>query len=318
MENLLCHVDSEGLEGWAEAAPGRAGGPNALDACLSKLKEWNENEAAAVDELSQAEHVPGGTDSPSARCAFALAFLDAVGRSKRRSLRSLLNLPDGERPTSITLSLGPTKQVLEEAAIRDQEGWPVFKVKLGGEEDVEVVTALRDRYPEKWIRVDANGGWSPQQAALIIPKLERLVVEFVEQPLPASMLDECADLARKVDVPIILDESLRDMDDALRLVQMEAGDGGNIKFAKCGGPWEARRIVKFLRDSDWKVMVGCMIESSLGTSAAAAFAGTCDFVDLDAHELIRDDPFTGFSTPNGLVVTPSLPGIGVQPRSLPA
>lgn len=312
--SLLARLQLDGHEGFGEAAPSARVTGETLDASRHALEGW----ANRPDDLAQlfeaAEFSPGGSDTPAARSALITAYLDAYGKRNNAPLRDLLNLPEGRLDSSITLSIGTAQEVLAEAATRDREGWKVFKVKLGGPHDEAALRALRDRYPEKRIYVDANEGWTPHVAESRLRLLEQLNVEFVEQPLPRDQLDETAALAKKFDIPIILDEALLDSKDALELVQRDVADGGNIKLAKCGGPLEARRIVKILRDAGWKVMMGCMVESSLGIATAAAFAGALDYADLDGHELLAEDPFKGFATPAGDLSTPEGNGVGVVPK----
>lgn len=310
--DLAARVTVDGVAGWGEAAPAEAVTAEGPAEAARQLLGWASDGASLETALVEAEARPGGHATPAARSAASSAALDALGRRRGQALHQLLNLPEGRVRSSITLSLGPVAAVLDEAAARDAEGWGLFKVKLGGPEDEAVLRALRDRYPEKGLRVDANEAWSPQVASQRLLALERIGVDYLEQPLPRSLLDESAELAKKTDIPILLDESLHDSSDAIELVAREAGDGGNIKLSKCGGPYEARRIVKVLKTAGWKVMVGCMVESRLGIATAAAFAGAVDYADLDGHALVADDPFTGFETPQGWVDTPQRPGIGVE------
>jgi len=313
---LAARVELEGgSTGWGEAAPSQRVTGEGLAEARAALEGWSKDPKALGVALAQAEFEPGRGPTPAARCAASVAHLDACGRAAGVPLRRLLNLPEGEVPSSITLSIGKPEEVVAEAAIRDREGWRIFKVKLGGAQDLETMHALRDRFPEKALRVDANEGWTPDTARHHIAALERMGVELVEQPLPRDRVVESAELARTFDVPIILDEPALDSEALLRLVQADAADGVNIKLAKCGGPFEARRMVKILRDHEWKVMLGCMLESSLGIAAASAFAGTLDFADLDSHHLIAGDPFEGLDAPVGLVRTPGGDGVGVLPRA---
>lgn len=313
--NFAAKVELEGHYGWGEAAPSGPVTGESLEACGRALRAWQADEGALRGELEASELVPGGGPAPAARAALTAAYLDALGRRRQAPLHRLLNLPAGEILSSITLSLGPVEQVLDEAAARDAEGWTIFKVKLGGPDDEAALRALRDRFPDRRLRVDANEAWSVGVAQQRLALLERVEVEFVEQPLPRDRLEESAALARRFDIPILLDESLRDAESALALVRAEAGDGVNIKLAKCGGPFEVRRIVKVLRDAGWKVMAGCNLESRLGIATAAAFAGILDYADLDGHALLDRDPFEGFETAGGRVATPDRPGIGVDPRT---
>lgn len=266
--------------------------------------------------LEDAEHVPGGTRTPSVRNALLTAHLDALGRLRGRPLHQLLNLPEGRIRSSVTISLGPVEAVLKEAVEWTAAGWDVFKVKLGGDHDEEVLRTLHDRYPDKTLRVDANEAWTESVARQRLALCQRLGVELVEQPLPRDQLDGLRRLAKEFEVPILLDESVLDSGQLLDAIREDAGDGVNLKLSKCGGPYEARRMVKIARDHDWKVMMGCMVESSLGVATAAAFAGVLDYADLDGNVFLQQDPFAGFQARKGVVETPQRPGVGVDPVGL--
>lgn len=246
------------------------------------------------------------------RNALVTAYLDAHGRRKGTPLHQLLNLPEGTIASSVTISIGPVEAVLREAAEWDAAKWDTFKVKLGGPHDEAVLKALRDRYPEKTLYVDANEAWNLEEARGRLRLLERLNVTFCEQPLARDRLTELRMLAREFEIPIILDEPVLDTEDALHMIRAEAGDGINIKLQKCGGPYEARRMIKVARDAGWKVMIGCMLESSLGIAVGAAFAGVLDYADLDGNVLVTNDPFEGLEVKRGRISTPTRPGAGVK------
>lgn len=312
VHNFLLRLDTEGSTGYGEAVPSARVTGESRTVTAAALQRYESQPEEIARHLQHAQLLPGRPEAPAAQGALVAAYLDAEGRRLGRPIHSLLNLPEGRIPSSITISVGEVDHVLQEAEEWDAQGWSIFKVKLGGAHDEAVIRALRDRYPDKGIRVDANEAWSRQLAKQRLAFLERHEVEFVEQPLPRTDLEGSAELARAFDLPIILDEPLLDSEDALRLVRAEAGDGGNIKLAKCGGPFEARRILKVLRDAGWKVMMGCNLETSLGIATAAAFAGALDYADLDGHVLLAQDPFERFVVRDGTVETPNAPGIGVQ------
>lgn len=308
---FLRFEDDAGHHGWGEATPStRVTGEKPEDARRAIL-DYERNPEWVERILEDAEHVPGGTRTPSVRNGLLLAYLDALGRVNGRPLYKLLNLPEGRTRSSVTVSLGTPEAALKEAAEWTAAKWDVFKVKLGGPHDEAVLRALRDHYPDKTLRVDANEAWSLEQARARLALCQRLGVELVEQPLPRDQLTELRMLAREFDIPILLDESVLDTSDVMQAIREDAGDGINVKLAKCGGPYEARRMVKIARDHDWKVMMGCNVESGLAVAAAAAFVGVVDYADLDGNVFLQADPFTGFQAERGLVSTPTRPGIGV-------
>jgi L-alanine-DL-glutamate epimerase-like enolase superfamily enzyme len=160
--------------------------------------------------------------------------------------------------------------------------------------------------------VDANAAWTAKEAIRIITRLEPLGVEFVEQPVAASDLAGMRLVRENVPLPIIADESCVTLDDVPRLV--DCADGINIKLMKCGGLSPALALIHAARAHHLKVMLGCMIESSLAITAAAHLSPLVDYADLDGALLIRDDPFDGVHVEQGKLILPSRPGLGVRGR----
>ena len=164
------------------------------------------------------------------------------------------------------------------------------------------------------LRVDANEGWTLAEARELLPALVGLNVELIEQPFPAGERDAFRELrAVASGIPLVVDEgchTLRDVADVAGYA-----DGVNLKLAKTGGIREAVRMIHAARALGLVVMLGCMIESSLGISAAGQFASLCDFVDLDGHLLISDDPCEGLALEDGRIVLSQRPGLGVEPRA---
>jgi L-alanine-DL-glutamate epimerase-like enolase superfamily enzyme len=195
--------------------------------------------------------------------------------------------------------------------VREAEQFPILKVKLGTDRDLEILTAIRDA-TDKEIRVDANCGWTLKQAIRMLPVLNEFGVTVLEQPLPPEDLDGLAVITAQADIPVIADESCLTTSDIPPLVGKV--DGINIKLAKCGGMREAIRMISVARAHGLLVMVGCMIESSLGITAAAHFTPLVDIVDLDGAALLANDPFIGATIDGGQVTLPSGPGLGVRRR----
>jgi L-alanine-DL-glutamate epimerase-like enolase superfamily enzyme len=189
--------------------------------------------------------------------------------------------------------------------------YPVLKIKLGTDRDVEILRTIRDA-TDKEIRVDANCGWTVKQAIGMLPVLREFGVTVLEQPLPPNEISGLAEITRRSTIPVIADESCRTVEDIPPLVG--AVDGINIKLAKCGSLREALRMIATARAHGMMVMVGCMIESSLGITAAAHFTPLVDIVDLDGAALLADDPFVGARIDGGQVTLPDGPGLGVRAR----
>src|SRR5213078_867749 len=188
---------------------------------------------------------------------------------------------------------------------------PVLKIKLGTDRDEAILRMIRD-VTDKPLRVDANAGWTRERALQMLPVLREYGVEFVEQPLSPDDLEGLAALQRRGILPIVVDESCIEATDIPRLAGVV--DGINIKLAKCG----ALRMIATARAHGMLVMVGCMIETSLGITAAAHFTPLVDAADLDGAALTANDPFSGATIDGGQIRLPTGPGLGVRRRSKPA
>lgn len=300
--------------GWGEHAPSERVTGEGFEDVRKEVAELQKNPDWVERLLEDPEHLPPNTPRRGTRNAFVSAWLDFEGRRKDAPAHKLLNLPAGRIASTITIPLGTPEASVKAARAYLDEGWACFKVKLGGDHDEATIKALRDAFPETPIRVDANEGWSLDEATKMLPLLHRLEVEFVEQPLARDAWDGLKELRNQHEVPVFLDESVLDTDDLLKAIRQDAGDGVVIKLAKCGGLVEARRMVKMARDHGWKIMVGCMIESSCGIAAGAALAGVVDYLDLDGNALIANDPFGDGLLDDGRITTPDRPGLGVDRR----
>jgi L-Ala-D/L-Glu epimerase len=191
-------------------------------------------------------------------------------------------------------------------------GFPILKVKLGSDRDRRIIQQVRDVAPNAILRVDANAAWTPKQTLAMAPLLKELGVEFIEQPLAPTDIDGLRFVRERCDLPIVADESCLVASDVAKLVGVV--DGVNLKLAKCGSLREAFRIIHTARSHGMLVMAGCMIETSLGITAAAHLGPLLDAVDLDGAALLSDDPFVGATIANGVVTLPTAPGLGVSRR----
>jgi L-alanine-DL-glutamate epimerase-like enolase superfamily enzyme len=250
----------------------------------------------------------------AAKSGLDVALHDLVGRRLGLTLHDLLETPARIPPTDFSLGLDEPEVVAERA--RRAARFPALKVKVGGAADLPTLEAVRSVYDGP-IRVDANTGWQAEQAAALIPELERLGVELIEQPFPARDLPRLRWLQERSRLPLVADESALTEGDLTALVDVVGGV--NVKLAKCGGVGPALRMIRRARELGLRVMVGCMVETSLGVAAAAAIAGLADWVDLDGNLLLADDPFGGLELDPGCVWRlPTRPGVGVMRRSAEA
>ncbi len=244
------------------------------------------------------------------KAAFDIALMDWVGQKLGVPLYRYLGLDPQDTPIT-TFSIGidtpeTTRQKVEEAA-----DFPVLKIKVGLDTDEPTMAAVR-AVTKKPLRVDANEGWTDKEEAVRkINWLEKQGVEFVEQPMPAPMIEETRWVRSRVHLPIIADEACLHPSDIPKL--KDAFDGVNIKLMKCGGILEAFRMIQIARSLGLKTMLGCMIESSIGVTAAAHLSPLVDYADLDGNLLIGNDPFSGVKVEHGKLILPDRPGLGLQP-----
>ncbi|MBC7544046.1 MAG: dipeptide epimerase [Candidatus Sericytochromatia bacterium] len=283
-------------EGCMEAARSLAG------ACLS-MPVWGHRQF-----LRRREAVTGYL---AAKSAVDAAILDWHGKKAGLPLHALLGLSGGTLPLT-SYSIGIDTPDMVEQKIIEAAPYPILKVKLGGEHDREIMTRI-SALTDKPIRVDANEGWKNADEALsMIRFLEDMNVVMVEQPLPAKFLEDMRWLRDKTRLALIADESTYVIQDLTRL--RGAFDGINIKLSKAGGPQAALDKIIIGKSLGMKIMIGCMIESSLGITMAAQLASLADYLDLDGNLLITDDPFVGVTVVDGQPILPAGPGLGVRNR----
>ncbi|WP_415831122.1 dipeptide epimerase [Deinococcus frigens] len=304
----------DGLSGRGEAAPNAFYGETRgtveavlplLAGALTDLWDWD----GLHERLSA--RMPQG--HPSVKCALEMAALEYCAVSVGLPVWTLLGLSPAPLPrSSFTVSLAGVPEMRQQAREAVGAGHTVLKVKLGTARDEAILGALREEVPDVALRVDANAGWTRPQAKRMLGVLDAARVELLEQPLAAGDLAGHAELRRLSRVPLVADESLHHVRDVTALA--EAFDGVNLKLAKLGGPLQALAALRLARAHDLSVMIGCMIESSLGIAAAAHLAGLCDWADLDGALLLADDPFTGLDWTAGELARPPGPGWGVERR----
>ena len=304
-------ADADGVEGWGEADPSAYYGETA-DTVLAALGNLEPHLPADPFDLEQAEarFAQLAPNSAAARAALSAALHDLVGKRLGQPLWRLWGLDPARAPrSSFTIALDTPERMREK--VIEASSYPILKIKLGTDRDEEILKAIRDA-TDKPIRVDANAGWTRERAFRMLPVLRDFGVEFVEQPLPPRDLEGIAALRRQGVLPVIVDESCVVATDVPRVAG--AADGINIKLAKCGSLREALRMVAAARAQGMLVMVGCMIESSLGITAAAHFTPLLDAADLDGAALTVNDPFRGATIEGGQICLPTEPGLGVRRR----
>ena len=249
--------------------------------------------------------------SRAARSAIDEALHDLWGKKLGQPLYKLFGLNPNKLPlTSFTIGMDEPEVM---AAQAKESGYPILKIKLGSEKDEEIVAAIRKSTGAR-LRTDANAGWSREQALQIIPRLTEYDLEFIEQPLAVDDVEGYFWLkeklrAQKVDLPIFADETAKTSQDVVKLAG--AIDGVVVKTMKSEGIREALRMIHTARAHDMQIMLSCMVESSVGVTAAAHLAPLCDYADLDGPLLIKNDPYSGLKYDGARFTLPDGPGLGV-------
>jgi L-alanine-DL-glutamate epimerase-like enolase superfamily enzyme len=237
-----------------------------------------------------------------------MAGWDLFGKIKHQQLHQLWNLDTAKAPlTDFTIGIDSIDKMIEKM---NEKPWPIYKIKVGVENDIEVVTELR-KHTDAIFRVDANEGWTLEQAQQKIPLLKDLGVEFVEQPLAKDDWEGMKILYDESSLPLIADESCVFESDVEKCHQHFHGI--NIKLTKCRGITPARRMIARARELNMKVMVGCMNESSVGIAAIAQLAPLLDYVDMDGTLLLSEDTSKGVDFDFGRILYTEAPGLGLIP-----
>ena len=240
-------------------------------------------------------------------CALDMAGWDLYGKLKRKQLRELWGLDITRAPlTDYTIGIDSIENMISKL---HEKPWPIYKVKVGVEGDIEMVAALR-KHTNAVLRVDANAGWTLEQALQKIPLLKELGVELVEQPLAKDDWEGMKVLYERSPLPLFADEACVFESD----VEKCQGHfhGINIKLTKCSGITPARRMIEKARELNMQVMVGCMNESSVGTAAIAQLAPLLDHVDMDGPLLLSEDIASGMQFDNGKILYTDKPGLGIS------
>lgn len=254
-------------------------------------------------------------ETPSAQCAFDIAFHDLLGLGAGMPLHRLLGGFRHRIQTSIAINVGSVRETVEMARDRAKQGFRILKIKGGvsPEEDVQRVRAVRRALPALTIRLDADQGYTVQQAVEIARVLEGRL-EMLEQPTPAADLDALAEVTEHSPIPILADESVIGPTSALTIAARRGADGISVKLATCGGLRCARQIDAIARAAHMTTMVGCINEPALLIAAGLAFALSSPSVaygDLDGHFDLVDDPTVpGFMFKEGWLIATDVPGLG--------
>jgi len=302
----------DGVTGHGEGAPIVRYHENAVDA--QKAVESVRDSVVGADPwhfeklgVEVSRRVPGQF---AGKAALNIAIMDWVGQKLGVPLYRYFGLDPNDTPVT-TFSIGIDTPEITRQKVREAEAFPVLKIKVGLDSDEATIAAVRS-VTDKPLRVDANEGWKDKEEA--VRKINWLAgqgVEFVEQPMPADMLEETRWVRERVHLPLIADEACQRASQIPQLVGIF--DGVNVKLDKAGGILEAFKMIQFARALGLKTMLGCMVSSSVSVTAAAQISPGIDYADLDGNLLISNDPFSGVQVKNGKLLLPGRPGLGLIP-----
>jgi L-alanine-DL-glutamate epimerase-like enolase superfamily enzyme len=310
-DNVFVKIEKDGIPGFGEAAPNIRYGEDHKKTTdrINGVKDlFDKNDLWHFVDLKEGIF-SRITDQNCARCALDIAIMDWVGKRLNIPLYKLWGLDKRKTPRT-SFSIGIDTPEVIKRKVRDAEKYPLLKVKVGKDNDEEIIEAVRS-VTDKPIRVDANEGWKSKEVALEkIKWLQEMGIEFIEQPMPSEMIKETQWLRDRVDIPIVADEAVKNSADIPKLA--EAYDGINIKLMKAGGVQEAMRMIHLAKSLGMKIMLGCMIESSIAIAAAAHLSPLVDWADLDGNLLLREDPFEGVGVEKGKLILNDEPGLGIS------
>ena len=286
-----------GVVGWGESSPSqRVTGENqqtvidTLDKIAPKLIGMCplriEQDVELMDLITK--------EQPAAKAAIDIALHDILGKTAKKPLFMLMGGYRTKVFTDITLGIKSPKEMVEDAVKAVNNGFKALKVKVGVDPvgDVQRIRQIRTAVGDEIeIRIDANQGWTAEQAIQILNRLERFSIKFIEQPVPADDIRGLAQIRKKSSIPVMADESIHSPEDAFKLIQREAIDMVNIKLMKSGGIFMGRKIAEVAEAAGVPCMIGCMGESEIGIAAGvhlAAAIRNIQFADLDSDLLLRE------------------------------
>jgi L-alanine-DL-glutamate epimerase-like enolase superfamily enzyme len=308
--SLVVALEEDGIAGFGEATANTYYGVT-VENMIQKInaqREILENHIWQTPEQFEALLRQLFPNDPFIRCALDIAANDLYAKKLGKPLYKVFGLSiDQPLPlTNYTIGIDSIDKMI---AKMEEVPWPIYKIKLGTERDIQIVSALRQQ-TNAIFRVDANCAWSVQQTIAYAKELKSLGVEFIEQPLPAEQIELMPEVYQQSVLPLAADESCRTEDDVVRC----AGRFHiiNIKLVKCGGLTPARRMIAQARQLGMQVMMGCMTESSVGISAIGHVLPLLDYVDMDGALLLANDPADGVSIENGKAIYPNRLGLGVE------
>jgi len=302
--NVFVRIRYDGREGIGEVSPDERWG----DSPTATIEQLNAIEPDSLGDPFDLESTLGLLPPGAARCALDIAKHDLAAKLAGVSVAELLGLGARSLPTtSVTIPIAGVAAMVERA--RRLTDHPCLKLKVGFEGDVDVVAAIRSVY-DGVIRIDANEGWSADQAIERLQELERLDIELCEQPIARNRLGELRRVTDATSIPVFADEDVSTATDVANLAGVV--DGVNLKLRKTGGIREALGAISTARALGLGVMLGCDLTSGVSATAEASIASLVDHADIDGPLLLADDPHPGVTYDKGELTLPPGPGLGVK------
>lgn len=307
---LLVQIEHKGMTGWGEAAPISyyRQSLDTVEQTLAKIDGTLGDDPFALDRILDGllKRFP---DQSATVSAIDGALHDLIGKLLGVPIWRMFGLDRSRMPlTSMTIGID-TPEVMA-AKVREAAAFPVLKIKVGTPDDETILKVIRREAPSKTVRVDANCGWTSENVLERCRLMADSRIEFVEQPTKAGDHEPLAEVRKAGLGPLLADESCVKVEDVLKCAGVF--DGINIKLSKCGGIRQAMKMIHIARAAGLKIMLGCMTETSVGISAAAQLGPMVDYLDLDGHLLLANDPFTGLGGDGGRLTLTDLPGLGVS------
>ncbi len=312
VDNLIVSIEHEGLRGIGEICPTEYYYGEDFEVAkkvISEVAKTIGNDPFLLEDIlddvrSRFYYAPATT------AGIDMALYDLVCKLLNVPLYKYLGLNPIKAPvTSYTIGIDEVPVMIKK--LEEAIEYPILKIKVGTPNDIEIIEAIRSR-TDATIRIDANTGWNVETAIKNLNILAKYDIEFVEQPIPPSNYQGLRKLKENIPMPIMADEDVKTSADIPPLAGCV--DSINIKLMKCGGIREALKMIAVARSYGMKIMLGCMLESSLANAAAAHLSPLVDYADLDTHLLLSDDPYTGLGNIRGKQILGSKPGLGISER----
>jgi L-alanine-DL-glutamate epimerase-like enolase superfamily enzyme len=308
-ETVVVSISDGVYSGYGEAIPYPYYGISIkmIEHSIAESKSIIERAIGTHPDVLWQELEPYLKDDYFTLCAINCAYWDYYAKSQKRTTRSFFSTKNTQVPLSdYTIGID-TIEMMKQKIL--ETPWPIYKIKLGTTQDVEIVSELR-KITNAIFRIDANCAWTVNETLQNAIQLKELGVEFIEQPLHANDWEDMKRLKQECVLSLIADESCQRFEDVEKCA--EGFNGINIKLMKCGGLTPALKMITKAREFNLKVMVGCMAESTVGISSLAQIASLVDYIDADGAMLLKNDTAEGVKLNHGKIVYPNSNGSGIN------